>query len=475
MSASGVRVSIVSPWNYGVAGLGIICFVVGLWLIVSDHLRSVRTLQPRSSEHSEEKLIISGRSPSNTPEFYQEVERLIGEAHKVKFVSMGLQVLLEGHILETLVQRAVREEVEVVACMANPSSPYVIDRLIEEEMGHNRPPIGRRGIERNIKSLLDRLDSAGNPANFRVLLFEQYPTYAIYMIDSDLFVVPYLYRMLGWQAPVLHFKDKGSAVARSLVDNAERMLKDAVPARHVLDRRAVRRHELDEWTQVCVAIVPDADKPLARFGSSVFGVDVDQGTSIDAIPHLKESIGDVAELGFHAPLVGPLYLPNEAAVRRVVAELALLTTDLPRFHLTKWRIEDRWYTTGEIVLSCQDDSGVVEAIHGELIPRIARGALAPLDQGLWRGESAGDRFASRNDLMNRRYGSPNVLSRFDVHFPLCVEPPMAASVRRVLVEHLANVYRQQVTAESVRIDRIHVLVKKPTAPKWEVLTACELT
>jgi hypothetical protein len=475
VSISGVRVPVASPWNYGVAALGIVCFVVGLSLIVSDHLRSVRTLQPRSSEHSDEKLIISGRSPSNTPEFYQEVERLIKDAHRVKFISMGLQVLLEGHILETLTQRAISEKVEVVACLANPFSPEVIDRLIEEESAGNRPPVGRLGIERNIRALLKHLDNVNNPSNFRVLLFEHYPTYATYMIDRDVFIVPYMYRMLGWQAPVLHFKDKGSAVARSLVDSAERMLKDAVPAQDVFGSERIRRKQSDDWTQVCVAIIPDAKQRVSRFGAAAVGFDISRGsraeTSLGTILGLEKSVGDLAERGFCAPVVGPLYLPNQPAVQRVVATLTLVAADLPRFHLTNWRIEDRWRTTGEIVLSCQDDSGVAEALHSELAPRVYRRALTVLPPG---GRPAtGGRFAARDSLMIRRYGSPDVLSRFDVHFPICVDPPMDSVARRGLVEHLANAFRE-VGMDSVLIDRVHVIVKESAAPNWEVRATCDL-
>jgi len=392
---------------------------------------------------------------------------------------MGLQILYEGNILDILLQRAVNGDADVTACMGNPYSPDVVDRLIHEETVDTRPQVGRHGIERNIRSLLDHLDRFNNPRNFRVLLFQHYPTFSTYIVDQDVFIVPYMYRVLGWQAPVLHVKNDGNEIARFVVENAQRVLDDAVPARDIFDSQPERRHRSDDWIQACIAIVPDADAPLARFGTDVVGFDVRTGlkvaTTLAEIPHLASSIGDAATRGFCAPLVEPLYFPNEAAIRHAVAELTVLSGELPRFELVNARIEDRSRRVGDIVVRCDDHSGVAEAIHAELVPRFCRRAVtSDYLSGRSRRQLTTGAFAERNGLMTRRYGSPNVLNQFEVHFPVCCEPPVDALARKALTEGLAEVCRDRVRSESLFVDRIHLLVRRPGAPSWQVLKVCGL-
>jgi hypothetical protein len=480
LTVSGVTISIVWPWDYGVAGLGIVCFAFGIGLVIADH-RSGGGRAPGSGSTGQfgPMLAVSGYRRSHIPEFYREIERRIRSARKVRFISMGLQILYEGNILDILVQRAVNGDTEVTACMGNPYSPDVVDRLIHEETIGTRPQVGRHGIERNIRSLLDYLDRFNNPRNFRALLFQHYPTFSTYIVDQDVFVVPYMYQVLGWQAPVLHMKNEGNEIARFVVENAERLLDDAVPARDIFDSQPERRHRSDDWIQACIAIVPDADAPLARFGTDVVGFDVRSGlkvaTTLGEVPNLASSIGDVAAQGFCAPLVEPLYFPNEAAIRHAVAELTVLSDELPRFELVNARIEDRSRSVGDIVVRCDDHSGVAEAIHAELVPRFCRRAVtSDYLSGRSRRQLTADAFAERNSLMIRRYGSPNVLNQFDVHFPICCDPPADALARKALTEGLAEACRDRVRSESLFVDRIHLLVRRPGAPNWQVLKVCGL-
>jgi hypothetical protein len=444
--------------------------------------RQRRGADPRRDSRPDQfgqPVAISGYARSHVPQFYEEVERRVEHARQVRFISMGLQILHEGKILDILVERVLRGVTEVTACMGSPHSPGVVDRLIEEETSDVRPQAGRSGIESNIRALLDHLDKFNNPAGFRVLLFEHYPTFATYIVDQDVFLVPYMYQTLGWQAPVLHVKDDGrSEIARFFTRNAERVLRDAVPARDIFDVHPERRHMSDQWIQACVAVVPDAGEPLHLFGSGVVGFDLRSGTrtpAIDELPELAPTIGDAAERGFHAPLVDPLFFPNEAAIRRVAAELTILSGELPRFSLVHPRIEDRSQSRGDIAIRCDDPSGVAEALHSELVSRVYRRAVTSAYQagrGLTRRMSGP--VAGRDDLMVRRYGSPNVLNRFEVHFPLCCEPPVDPVARRALVERLDRTLRDRVPAEPVIIDRIHLLVRRPADAHWQILKVYRL-
>src|SRR5262249_26453502 len=145
LSVSGVSIVLTSPWNYGVMTIAVVCFGFGLALAVAEHRRSSRTLQVWSPDQFGQTVSISGFARSHIPEFYGEVEKRIAHAHHIKFISMGLQILREGNILDVLVKRAIHGDVNVVACMGNPYSPDVVDRLIEEETSDTQPQIGRHG------------------------------------------------------------------------------------------------------------------------------------------------------------------------------------------------------------------------------------------------------------------------------------------------------------------------------------------
>jgi hypothetical protein len=468
------------PWNYGVVGLGVLCVATAVLLTRFEHRLGRNARAAASRSPMGQPIAISAYWRSHTPEFYVAAERLVGSARQVKFISMGLQILREGNILDILVSRARSGTVEVTAGMANPYNPDVLDRLTEEEMADTQPQIGRHGVERNIRSLLDRLDKEDNPANFRVCLFEHYPTLATYIIDQDVFVAPYTYRRIAHDAPLLHMRNDGhDNIARFFVDNAERMLRDAVPARDVFATHPDRPHFSETWLQACVSIIPDARDPLYQLGSSITGFDLRRGAKARTGPveaaDLADSIGEAAMHGFHAPLVDSLYFINEAAIGRVAAELSILAEDFPRFALVNLRVEDRSHTLGEVVLRCDDDSGVAEALHGELISRVYRRAVSSSyvgGRGL-RLPIVGP-VSSRSSLMIRRYGTPYVLRRWDLRFSLCAAPPADPDARKMLVELLQDAILEHIPAKPVDVEWIYLLVRAQGDSHWRIRNAYRL-
>jgi hypothetical protein len=276
----GQTLVVRAPGNYVIGGLRMVCFLVGIGLAVQEHL-APQQLWPPGLKRSRLglPLIATAYPPGQAFRFYDDIRALVSKADEVRLISMGLQILWVGNMLEVLFDR-VRSGAKVTACMANPYNAAVLHRLIEEEMSDLPPQFRRKGIEGNIQTLVTRLSREGDPDGFRFCLFEHYPTFATYIVDKDVFVAPYTYQRLGSDAPVLHLRDDGNdRVARFVIENAERTLRDAVPAQEVLQARRNRRHFSAEWTAACIAIVPNADETLYRFGSSVVGFDLWAGAS----------------------------------------------------------------------------------------------------------------------------------------------------------------------------------------------------
>jgi hypothetical protein len=457
--------------TYVIGALGLVCFLVGIGMAVHEHVRS----QPLGVTRSPfgQPLTVSAYPPGQAFRYYEDMRALVGKADDVKLISMGLQILWVGNMLDVLVDRA-RKGAKVTVCMANPYNPAVLHRLIEEEMFEIPPQVRRKGIEGNIQTLLSRLDGESSLDTFRFCLFEHYPTLATYIADHNVFVAPYTYQRLGSDAPVLHLRNDGrDPVARFIVENAERTLRDAVPAAEVMRARRDRRHFSAEWIQACVAIVPTAEEPLYRFGSFVVGFDLWTGGPPSGARRrprpLANAVGDASGPGFHAPIVGPLYFMHSAEIRRVVAGLTVMADEFHRLTLTHLRIEDRSDGGGGIVLACDDESGVVEALHNELVAEVNRSATSSdfLAKRV-RVDAGTGLIPRRSSLMIGRYATPCVFKKYDLCFPLCALPPRDRSARAQLVQLLEGALRAMAPSDHLDAEQVHLLVKRRTDSHWKV-------
>ncbi len=192
-------------------------------------------------------VFLGGYPRSQHPNFFAEVEKLLPKAKKITLIATGLNLIWEKHILDLLIDRAKSGDAIVTICLGNPYSPHVEDRLIEEEMQGNRPPVGRDGIIRNVKALVERLDAAGNPPNFSVVLFENYPTFATLIFDQELFIYPYGYQVLGNVSPIFHFQNNDSEESKFFISNAERIIRDSVSAKDIVSRKINPKFYSDSW------------------------------------------------------------------------------------------------------------------------------------------------------------------------------------------------------------------------------------
>ncbi|MGB9591952.1 MAG: DUF1045 domain-containing protein, partial [Candidatus Kryptoniota bacterium] len=398
--------------------------------------------------------------------------KLVPQATKITLIATGLNLIWEKRIVDILIERAKSGKARITVCMGNPFSPHVIDRLVEEETTGERAPVGREGIERNVKALLQRLDLEGNPPGFNLCLFNHYPTFATLIFDDEIFVYPYAYQTLGNISPILHFRNDGSEEASFFISNAERIIRDAVPARDVIIAHINRRYYSDKWVAAAVYIVPEANEAIYRFGSSVLGYDIWRQSPIEAgtqdIGSIRTYVGDAVEFGFHMTIADALFFATIAEIERIKAELRILAEDFSPFKLTNFIVVDRFQDVGDIVLLCDDQSGVTEALHHELLARMHTMAVSS-NYLLGRTRKKPPSPPARAGLMMNRYGSPYVIKRFEPHFTLCGAPPADPTVRKEVVDRLQRAFSETVGSETeIDVDEICLLVKRNGEKYWKV-------
>ena len=86
--------------------------------------------------------------------------------------------------------------------------------------------------------------------------------------------------------------------------------------------------------------------------------------------------GEAEIYGFHSTLADALYFATEAELERVMAEVRMLSESFPSFTLKNFRIPDLFKSNNEIVLQCDDDYGITESLHHELVSRVYRTAIS---------------------------------------------------------------------------------------------------
>ena len=455
----------------------------------SDSLRAWKSKRPATHlpQHGE---CILPYAQSQSPDFFKKVADLIPKTQKITLIGTGLNIIWQQKIVDLLIQHATKNnEVSITICLANPFSPHVEDRLTEEEMSGVTAPVGQKGIINiinNIWNLIERLEKNGNPDNFKVRLFENYPTLATLIFDQDIFIYPYTYQTLGTISPIVQLRNNGSPATNFFISNAKKIINDAIPVEDFVKIYHNPRYYSQKWIAAAVYLIPEIDQPFYQFGSVILGYDIWTNKSIedkniytkrqieDETIKNRAYVGEAANFGFHATIGDALYFVNEAEIDRIKAELEMLTNKLPPFTLEELSIVDRYKEEGDIVVACKDKTGVSEALHSELIHRFYRPAIsstyrAGQTEKLSRVIKSERRINStRAGLMINKYGSPYILKEFNLHFTLCTSPPSDESLRNQLITKLEEKFNNEVCPKEVRINKICLLVKRRNDDRWKI-------
>jgi len=455
----------LAPVVYAIACL-ILIVAAGHFLI------EYRTLVTKSAAPTETRAIsrpqnVETFAASDSREFRNRVEALILAARHVVLIGTGLNLLNRDPFAREVILRAAHGDCRLEIYLADPASPRVRMRLAEEELGNYKPPVGRKGLEIRLTTLLAAWRSAGRPSSIKIGLFSHYLTMATLLIDDDYFVYPYGFATLGNFSPVLYLSKTNPANAGFIefLELQYQLVKEhSIDAETVVVHRSKKRRRFDQLVPFALYYVPPAESALYEFGTKVLGYDIRDRQLIKS--PWSDDVGSAAAFGFHLTLADALYFFTEAEVRAVVADLEIRLQDFASFDVGNFRICERFPDKRSVSLRFDDNSGSLEALHHELV-HCAYSLAAESDYSLGRAALTRDSDSHRAATMIKHYQAPYILGRFQPHFTLAtnVEHKRQGPLRAE-VEKFAESKQLEST---VRIARLAVMSRDPGRDQWVII------
>jgi hypothetical protein len=322
----------------------------------------------------------SGRS-----DFMEAIEHLGQKAKRIVMIGTGLNMLQNHWLQDLIVQRALAGECALEIYLADPTSPDVEARLIEEETGHPKPDIGFKGIIHRIDMLLKY--NTGTPeSKLAIKLFRNYPTFALLIIDDEYFFYPYSYAHLGNFSPVFQFS-KTNIACEPVVEFLDahytrikaaaldaQIMRDLQTCRTVPQALAKNKRTVQDLKTFALYFIPAADSGFYQFGTDVLGYDVRQQTELQS--EFADQVGGARYYGIHLTITDALYFLSEHERQRAIEEIRFVAQRLDPFALTNLQIEWPYPGPDTVSIRLEDRSGTLEALHYELIHRVFRRAAA---------------------------------------------------------------------------------------------------
>ncbi len=400
---------------------------------------------------------------SDSASFRKMAEETVLNAHRVVLIGTGLNVLHNDPFSMWLIERVASGECELEVYLADPYSPAVQTRLIEEELGDIRPPVGFSGLLGRVRTLLIQRRDRNCADRFRIGLFTHYPTFALLIADDHYFIYPYGYATLGNFSPVLHFLKTDKAV-EPMIDfldrQYERVKADARDAQLVFDVREHRRRAPENLAAFALYVVPPLDSALYHFGTEVVGYNVHERKSGDS--PWQDKVGSARDFGFHLTICDALYFSSEQDLLLAKNEVTYLLRQFVPFELVHLQVKPRTPDSTSVSIVAEDPSGSLEALHAEVVFRVYRRALAS-NYSLGLAPVTRD---PRAELMIHRYLAPYVLKQFRPHLTLLtkVAPQEQSSTATQLDGELAAC----VPDRALRVDRLAIMVRPNPQTPWEI-------
>ncbi len=396
-------------------------------------------------------------SDANNFRMYVE-ERVRQASSEITLIGTGLNILHREPFLVEVIDRATKGQFRLGIYLADPSSPDVETRLIEEELGMLKPPVGRSGLLKRLDTVIETRKALGNSDRISINLFQHYPTMAYLIIDDEYFVYPYGYATLGNFSPVLHFS-KTILAHQGFVTYIEKqvnLIKSAsVEAEYYQIRKRAISVDMDRLYALAVYIVPSPESALYQFGSRVLGYDL--RTLQPVASAYSEYVVKACDYGFHLTLADVLYFYSPHEVQLARTHLQFLGSEFSTFKLMDMRVQAGFPNPHCISLSVDDPSGALEAIHTELVYRLYRRALGtnytlanlPLDR---------DNLGQRAELMKLHYGAPYILKQYRPHFTLLDNVPQEKQSE--LAAALQAQFDQEVKDTTYSVRQLTLLERK---------------
>jgi len=390
------------------------------------------------------------------------------KAHRIVLIGTGFYILRKDMIRKKL-SPLMRHDRELEIYAANPFSPNVETRLVEEETGNPNPNIGKAGLNGWLRDLLEQ-KKLNAPARFSLRLFPFYPTYALFIFDDqDYFFYPYGYAQLGTVSPVLHYSrgnQSHEAMVKFLDDQYKLVKERSVDAELIFNLHPLNREKVDKNALIAFAVylIPPADSPLYKFGTGILEYDVRSRKELQTT-RWHGAVGAAFDYGLHVTLADALYCATKSDINLICKEVEFLANEFRPFTLSL-SLEKDFPNERGIALTCQDETGSLEALHHEMVARVYRKAAASnynFDPAL----ADRDMEKERTKLMIKHYHAPYILQRFKPHFSLLSNVPPERKER--IYTEIRERYEKDIKHSRIEIGQIAIMHRPDPKGHWQIL------
>lgn|GEM_PF-2361778 len=403
---------------------------------------------------------------SDSPEFHIYIKELILNSRHQVYIGIGLNLLQREPLTSDVFEKAAQGSSTVEIYLADPLCPNVETRLIEEELGEIRPPIGQNGLLQRLESLLDLWEKFRYPGSISVNLFMHYPTFALLILDDDYFIYPYGYATLGNFSPVLLFSKKNpedNPIIDFLDKQYRRIKESSIDAREVFSVRSNRSIDPDKAYQFALYFIPSGDSDFYRFGTKILGYDVRNRRTHTS--QWQEYVGNACEFGFHLTLCDALFFFSESHARSAIADIKFLLKSFKSFEISGFQVKEDFPAAGCAAIKVQDTEGVLEAMEYELVQRVYRRAAASY-YSIDLAPTKRDNDFKRARLMIERYKAPYILQRFYPHFTLLTQLPQEKKLD--ITQELKESFEKEVGNQVIRVNKVAIMTRNTSKEPWVI-------
>jgi hypothetical protein len=416
---------------------------------------------------AEKKAAFEIFARSDSAEFAQRFETLAHKADRIILIGTGINILHRDPILLDLLDRVSKGKCTLEVYLANPSSRQVESRLIEEEIGKIKPPGGKQGHIQRLETILEKQKELGYPPNFVLSLFSNYPTVAMFIIDTEYFLYPYGFALLGNLSPVIQFS-RNRPTDRPMIDFMEgqyqRIKSSSTDAQLVIDLYHRRRILLSKLTPFAVYLIPHADSALYKFGSQIVGFDIYENRQI--LSPFASFVGDAGEYGFHVTVADALYLYHARDMDLLQKEIEFVIQGFLPIKL-KLQLREGFPDESSVSIMCEDSSGVLEYLHHEMVARCYRtSAGSNYDLGITSADR--DDNSARTKWMIQHYHAPYILQKFQPHFTLLTNLPALPAERQKIIDEVERIYHEGVPQSQIELRSIFIMRRPQLTRPWQI-------
>lgn len=355
---------------------------------------------------------------SQSTKFHQYFENLLENASRIVLIGTGLNVIQNDLIRNRIFEKSAKGECDIEIYLADPDSPAIEHRLVEEELGKKKPPVAYTGLISRLESLLSDWEILNSPEKIKLNLFSNYPTFALLIIDDKYFFYPYGFATLGNFSPVFQVKKtsrKFSRLIRFLDDHYQLQKKHSVELKDVFSYRRREKRDTEGLHQLAIYFVPPAETNMYKIGSEILGYDI--RNQKETPTQWGHYVGGAGRFGFHLTVCDALYFLSKPEIEWCIEEVKFLAKKFHAFTLSDLQVKKPFPNKRSISIAAKDTSGSLEVLHHELVHRVYRRAIGS-NYTFKTARTDRDDDSQRVDLMNKYYNAPYILKKFCPHLTL---------------------------------------------------------